>query len=101
MESIVFRSSSYSTQDISLNRQIDKYEKEHSSSTFMVHYMKEKLFPSYEVMVGKYPGLKDHPGQLPVYWTRRILTKGITGVPKKIREAKAISRILKERKTFS
>ena len=98
MESIVFRSGSYGTQDISLNRQMDKYEKEHSSSTFLAHYMRERLFPSYGELKNQYPGLRDHPERLPVYWTKRILTKGVQAVPQKLKDAKAISRILKERK---
>ena len=35
------------------------------------------LFPDRESMQAKYPGLKDHPSLLPVYWARRLGKYGV------------------------
>ena len=97
MEQTVFLSGSYGTKIQGVKREIEKYNEYHKNGNYYLFYLKNRLFPSLNIMKFSTPMLRKHPVLLPVYWVKRIVTKGIIAIPKEIHDIRLIKKIMKEK----
>lgn len=100
MEQMIIDFGAYGNRNQSLDKRLNQLHKK-SRIPVRVQYYFFRLFPSIHFMKLWYSILDKYPALLPVYWIKRILTKGIRKIPSISNEIKRVNMALDKKEKNS